>query len=60
MLTNKNFPTPIEPGLPQRDVFTVKPMTCGMLFKCWIKCRVNKKPPPMLLSRGLGKELMDN
>jgi hypothetical protein len=41
MLTNKNFPTPIEPGLPQRIVFTVELMTCGMLLRGWIKWGVD-------------------
>jgi hypothetical protein len=31
---------------------TLEVMTCGMLLRCWIK-----KPPPMLLGRGCGKEL---
>jgi len=27
----------IEPGLPQRIGFTAEPMTCGMLWRCWIE-----------------------
>jgi hypothetical protein len=54
MLTNKNSPTFIKPGLPQRIVFTVELMTCGMLFGYWIKGGVDIKPPRLVIKQGLG------
>jgi len=44
----------IEPGLPQRIVFTAEPMTCGMLWRCWIKWGVNKTPA-YVIKQGLVK-----
>jgi hypothetical protein len=41
----KATPIFIEPGLPQRIVFTVELMTCGMLLRGWIKWGVDIKTP---------------
>jgi hypothetical protein len=41
------LPSFIEPGPPQKLVFTSEPMTCGMLLRNW-----NKKPPPTCLPSG--------
>jgi hypothetical protein len=47
---------PTAPGLPQRIGFTAEPMTCGMLWRCWIEWRDNITPP-MLLRKDWEKEL---
>jgi len=55
MLTNKNSPTFIKPGLPQRIVFTVELMTCGMLLRGWIEWGVDIKIPAYGIKQGFVK-----